>query len=100
MVVRETMGVLFQRVSTLDNSVSFWSHTVVIKNPELRDLKIQKRFCDRKVHPGHKDIFTALCNIYEDTFDTYDEIKRSLNRAVDEKSGILQQLLPVEPVRA
>ena len=100
MVVRETMGVLFQRVSTLDNSVSFWSHTVVIKNPELRDLKIQKRFCDRKVHPGHKDIFTALCNIYEDTFDTSDEIKRSLNRAVDEKSGILQQLLPVEPVRA
>ena len=62
-------------------------------------MKVQKSFCDCKVHPGHKDIFTALCNIYEDTFDTYDEI-RSLRRVVDEKSGILQQLMPVVPVRA
>ena len=31
MVVRETMGVLFQKVANLDNSVSFWSHMVVIK---------------------------------------------------------------------
>ena len=99
MVVRETMGILFQRVATLDNSVSFWSHTVVIKNPELRSIKIQKSFCDRKVNPRHRDIFMALCNMYEDTFKTYDEIRRSLSKEIEEKSDILQQLIPVVSVK-
>ena len=99
MVVRETMGVLFQKVATLDNSVSFWSHTVVMKNPGLSDLKVQKSFCNRNVPPGRQHIYTALCSIYRDTFESYDEIRKSLSKEVDEKSGILQQLIPVNPPR-
>lgn len=99
MVVRETMGVLFQKVSTLDNSVSFWSHTVVMKNPEFSDLKVQKSFCNRNVPRERQNIYTALCSIYGDTFESYDEIRRSLSKEVDEKSGILQELIPVNPQR-
>ena len=95
MVVRENMGVLFQRVATLGNSVSFWSHTIVVTSPDLQDLKVQKSFCDRRVHSNHRDLFTALCDLYQGTFETYDGIRKSLSNEVDEKSGILQQLIPV-----
>ena len=61
MVVRENMGVLFQRVATLDNSVSSWSHTIVVTSPDLQDLNVQKSFCDHKVHSNHRDLFCVTC---------------------------------------
>ena len=76
-------------------SVSFWSHTIVLTSPDLQDLKVQKSFCDRRVHSNHRDLFTSLCDLYQGTFETYDGIRKSLCKEVDEKSGILQQLIPV-----
>ena len=55
MVVRKYMGVLIQRVATLDKSGFFLSNTIVVTSPDLQDLKVQKSLSDRKVHSNHRD---------------------------------------------
>ena len=98
MVVREHMGVVFQKVAILDNSVSFWSHTIAVRVPDLEDMKVQKPICNRKVHPEHKGLMIALCEIYKDVFDSYDDVRRKLCKEVDEKAEIMDQLIPVADI--
>ena len=93
MVVTEHMGVVFQKVAILDNSVSFWSHTIAVRVPDLEDMKVQKPICNRKVHSEHKDLMIALCEIYKDVFDSYDDVRRKLCKEVDEKAEIMDQLI-------
>ena len=94
MIVREKMGVVFQKVTTLDNSVSFWSHTLSIDIPTFPEMKTQKPLCDREVPPYQEPVMETLCNTYGSIFHAYEEIRERLSKEVEEKIEIMEQLIP------
>ena len=48
--VKEHLGTVFRRVAMLDNSISYWGHTIVVPLP---DFSGYSSFCIEKSYPGY-----------------------------------------------
>ena len=70
-IVREDMGVVFQRVTSVENFAFSWSHTVVVKFPEVEEFKVQTPFCQRNWRVEQQNFMSGLCEMYSPVFDTY-----------------------------
>ena len=94
MIIREEMGIVFQKVTTLDNSISFWQHTLAVNIPTFPNLRVQKPLCEREVPPYQEPVMETLCNTYGSIFHAYEEVRERLSKEVDEKIEIMEQLIP------
>ena len=92
-IVREDMGVVFQRVTSVENFASSWSHTVVVKFPEVEELKVQTPFCQRNWRVEQQNFMSGLCEMYSPVFDTYNDIRNLLARGIDQKMVSMYSLL-------
>ena len=94
MVVRDSMGTVFTRVSALDNSDSYWSHTIAIKVPKLLETDKHGPFCKQKVRPEQAEIMAYICLMYGHTFKAYEETRAMLINEINRKTKLLEGLIP------
>ena len=77
-VIRENMGTSFSKVATLDNGVSFWSHTIAIEMPDFSIHRVPDEFCQHNSTPERKNIMAYMCKTYGHTFAAYDLTQRKV----------------------
>ena len=90
MVVTDCIGT----VTALDNSDSYWSHTIAIKVPKLLETDKHGPFCKQKVRPEQAEIMACICLMYGHTFKAYEETRAMLINEVNRKTKLLEGLIP------
>ena len=97
-VVKEHLGTVFRRVAMLDNSISYWGHTIVVPLPDFSALSGYSSFCTEKSYPGQEDFVIELCRNYGDTLGIYDSVRKLLRKDLNKKINIMNGLIPAGKV--
>ena len=97
-IVREHLGTVFRRVAMLDNSISYWGHTIVVPLPDFSALSGYSSFCTENSYPGQEDFVTDLCRNYGDTLGIYDSVRALLRKDLNKKINIMNALIPAGKV--
>ena len=97
-IVKEHLGTVFRRVAMLDNSISYWGHTIVVPLPDFSALSGYSSFCTEKSYPGQEDFVTDLCRNYGDTLGIYDSVRALLRKDLNKKINIMNALIPAGKV--
>ena len=66
-IVKEHLGPVFSRLAMLDNSISYWGHTIVVPLPDFSAPSDYSSFCTEESYREQEDFVIDLSCHYGDT---------------------------------